>query len=109
MAVVPATGAIVAAGIKSRDQDFAVMRLPGDAAPPLPTLTVNDVSVAEGNAGTIPANFTVTLSAAVAVPGDGGRGDRGWLGGGARRLHGGADDQHSVPARHHGPSRCRSR
>ena len=68
VAVVPATGAIVAAGFTSRDQNFAVMRLPGDAAPPLPSLTLNDVAVAEGNAGSILANFTVTLSAAVPFP-----------------------------------------
>ncbi|HEV7609807.1 MAG TPA: Calx-beta domain-containing protein [Steroidobacteraceae bacterium] len=34
--------------------------------PPLPTLSVNDVSVNEGNAGTSAASFTVTLSAAAA-------------------------------------------
>ncbi len=33
---------------------------------PLPTISVNDVSVAEGNAGTITATFTVALSPAVA-------------------------------------------
>jgi hypothetical protein len=32
--------------------------------PPLPTLSINDVSITEGNAGTTTANFTVTLSAA---------------------------------------------
>jgi hypothetical protein len=38
-----------------------------DVAPPvLPTLSINDVSVAEGNAGTAGAAFTVTLSAAAA-------------------------------------------
>jgi chitinase len=31
--------------------------------PPLPTLSINDVSITEGNAGTTTANFTVTLSA----------------------------------------------
>lgn len=33
---------------------------------PLPTLSINDVSVTEGNAGTSTATFTVTLSAAAA-------------------------------------------
>ena len=35
---------------------------------PLPTLSVNDVSVPEGNAGTTTATFTVTLSATMANP-----------------------------------------
>jgi hypothetical protein len=34
--------------------------------PPLPTLSIDDVSVTEGNAGTTAATFTVTLSAAAA-------------------------------------------
>ena len=34
------------------------------ASPPPPTLSINDVSVTEGNAGTVNAVFTVTLSAA---------------------------------------------
>ena len=37
-----------------------------DVAPPPPTLSVNDASVNEGNAGTGTATFTVTLSAASA-------------------------------------------
>ncbi|MEO8062897.1 MAG: Calx-beta domain-containing protein [Pseudomonadota bacterium] len=36
--------------------------------PPLPTLSIDDVSGNEGNAGTATALFTVTLSAAAAVP-----------------------------------------
>ena len=35
-----------------------------DDVPPLPTLTINDVTVTEGNAGTTNATFTVSLSAA---------------------------------------------
>lgn len=35
---------------------------------PIPTLSVNDVSVTEGNAGTTTATFTVTLSAAASTP-----------------------------------------
>ena len=35
-----------------------------DDVAPLPTLSINDVTVTEGNAGTIAAQFTVTLSAA---------------------------------------------
>jgi hypothetical protein len=35
--------------------------------PPLPTLSINDVTVAEGNAGAFAAVFTVTLSAASAT------------------------------------------
>ena len=31
---------------------------------PTPTLSINDVTVIEGNTGTVPATFTVTLSAA---------------------------------------------
>ena len=33
------------------------------APPPLPTLAINDAAVAEGNSGTTPLTFTVTLSA----------------------------------------------
>ncbi|HEV7373595.1 MAG TPA: Calx-beta domain-containing protein [Pyrinomonadaceae bacterium] len=33
-----------------------------DAAPPVPAITINDVSVAEGNSGTKTVDFTVTLS-----------------------------------------------
>jgi glucose/arabinose dehydrogenase len=33
-----------------------------DQGPPLPSISINDVSLAEGNAGTTSANFTVTLS-----------------------------------------------
>jgi parallel beta-helix repeat protein len=36
------------------------------AGAPLPTLAIADTSVSEGNAGTTPASFTVTLSAAAA-------------------------------------------
>ena len=36
------------------------------AAPPLPTLSINNVSANEGNSGTTPFTFTVTLSAASA-------------------------------------------
>jgi len=36
------------------------------APPPLPTLSIDDVAVTEGNSGTRLANFTVTLSAAAA-------------------------------------------
>jgi subtilisin-like proprotein convertase family protein len=35
---------------------------------PLPALSINDVVVTEGNAGTVNANFTVTLSVASGVP-----------------------------------------
>ncbi|HKR63590.1 MAG TPA: Calx-beta domain-containing protein [Thermoanaerobaculia bacterium] len=41
---------------------------PASSLDPLPTLSINDVAVTEGNAGTTTANFTVTLSAASAVP-----------------------------------------
>ncbi|MBI3417421.1 MAG: cadherin-like domain-containing protein [Verrucomicrobia bacterium] len=34
----------------------------------LPTISINDVSLAEGNAGTVPANFTLSLSMPSAVP-----------------------------------------
>jgi hypothetical protein len=34
--------------------------------PPLPTLSINDATVTEGNAGTVAATFTVTLSAVAA-------------------------------------------
>jgi hypothetical protein len=37
-----------------------------DDVAPLPTLSINDVTVTEGNAGTTAATFTVTLSAAAA-------------------------------------------
>ena len=66
--IVPATGAIVVAGTTSHGMDFATVRLPGDAPPPLPTLTVNDISVAEGNAGVAAATFTLNLSAASTFP-----------------------------------------
>ena len=65
VAIVPATGAIVVTGFTSRGQDFATLRLPGDAPPAIPTLTVNDVLVTEGNAGVVAANFTVSLSGPV--------------------------------------------
>jgi hypothetical protein len=42
--------------------------LGGTTPPPLPTLSVNNVSVPEGNSGTTAAVFSVTLSAASAVP-----------------------------------------
>src|SRR6185295_2448393 len=35
-----------------------------DAAPPTPTFFINDVTVTEGDSGTLNANFTVTLSPA---------------------------------------------
>lgn len=36
----------------------------GGAPPPTPSLSIDDVSVTEGNSGTVNANFTVSLSAA---------------------------------------------
>ncbi|HET7434970.1 MAG TPA: Calx-beta domain-containing protein [Thermoanaerobaculia bacterium] len=39
---------------------------PASTTAPLPVLTIGDVSVAEGNSGTVPANFTVTLTPASA-------------------------------------------
>lgn len=39
-----------------------------DAAPALPTLSINDISVVEGNAGFSNATFTITLSRAVSTP-----------------------------------------
>jgi ELWxxDGT repeat protein len=39
-------------------------KLVDDAVPPPPALSINDVTVTEGNSGTTTANFTVTLSAA---------------------------------------------
>ncbi len=35
---------------------------------PIPTITINDITLAEGNAGTTAFNFTVTLSAASGLP-----------------------------------------
>src|SRR5262249_4796098 len=37
-------------------------------APPPPSITINDATVAEGNTGTTAATFTVTLSAASSQP-----------------------------------------
>jgi Calx-beta domain/SdrD B-like domain len=42
---------------------YAAGTILDDDAPALPSLTVNDVSVTEGNSGTTSATFTVTLSA----------------------------------------------
>ena len=68
VAVQPADGKIVAAGYTTRGNDFAVLRLPGDTPPALPSLSVNDVIVAEGPGGPVAVTFTVTLSAAVPFP-----------------------------------------
>src|SRR6185436_1693057 len=38
------------------------------APPPPPSVSINDVSVTEGNAGTVNATFTVTLTAAYGQP-----------------------------------------
>ncbi|HSC57453.1 MAG TPA: Calx-beta domain-containing protein, partial [Nitrospira sp.] len=46
------------------DGAVAVLLNNGDWVPPLPSLRINDVTVTEGNTGTLAANFTVTLAAA---------------------------------------------
>ena len=38
------------------------------SGPPLPTISISDVSVTEGNSGTTPATFNISLSAAAAGP-----------------------------------------
>ena len=53
-----------------------------------PTLSIDDVTVTEGNAGTVDATFTVTLSAAERTDGHGRLRDRGRHGHGAGRLRG---------------------
>lgn len=66
---VQADGAIVLAGVDrgsagDGDDQFLVVRLQGGGEPPpLPTLSVADASVTEGDAGTVMMTFTVTLSA----------------------------------------------
>ncbi len=42
----------------------AALAIQVNGPPPTPTLSINDVTVTEGNSGTVNANFTVTLSAA---------------------------------------------
>ena len=49
----------------SADNNFSVLL---NAAPPAVTLSINDVSVTEGNAGPVNAVFTVTLSQASSLP-----------------------------------------
>ena len=56
-----ATGATIAAA-----QGNGTIR--NDDVPPLPTLSINNVNITEGNTGTRNANLTVTLSAARTVP-----------------------------------------
>ena len=55
---------------------------------PPPALSINDVTVTEGNSGTVNATFTVTLSAAERADGDGRLRDGGRHRDRARRLHG---------------------
>jgi len=50
------------------DGQGIVTIIDNDPAPPPPTISISDVSIAEGNAGTSDAVFTVTLSAAFGVP-----------------------------------------
>ena len=72
VAVDPVTGrAVVVGATFLSSARIAVVRLPADAgvAPPtLPSLSINDVSVHEGSAGTVNAVFTVTLSSASTSP-----------------------------------------
>ncbi len=67
VAVDASTGQVVVAGSTSRNNKIAVARLSADAnavLPVLPSLTISDTSVPEGNTGTVNATFTVTLSPA---------------------------------------------
>ena len=50
-------------GPASGQEDFYTARFQNTVNVVLPTLSINDVSVTEGNAGTTNANFTVSLSA----------------------------------------------
>lgn len=58
----------VASGSKAAPTNYVLngVAIGGPATPQLPTLSVSDVSVVEGNSGTTNAVFTVTLSAASA-------------------------------------------
>ncbi|HEV7508501.1 MAG TPA: Calx-beta domain-containing protein [Thermoanaerobaculia bacterium] len=48
--------------------EFSSCVVAAGGPPPLPTLSINSVTANEGNAGTTPFTFTVTLSAASATP-----------------------------------------
>lgn len=59
----PGSGGTSASGFKINGADLG-----GDPAPVLPTLSIADATVAEGNSGASDLAFTVTLSAAAASP-----------------------------------------
>lgn len=72
-AVIPANGSAQFGFVASRGtvtpapaSDFVLNGVPLNGGPPLPKLSVSDVTVTEGNSGTTTARFTVTLSAAAA-------------------------------------------
>jgi hypothetical protein len=53
-------------GARAEDHQALVL-IANDDAPPMPTLGIGDVAIAEGNSGTTLATFTVTLSEAAPV------------------------------------------
>ena len=91
VAIDPATGKAVVVGATTRG-DNAGGRPPGPRlrdrrTPTLPSLSISDVSVQEGHAGTVNAVFTVTLSSASAVAGVRAGVHVEWLCVAAGRLH----------------------
>ncbi|MBX9583024.1 MAG: cadherin-like domain-containing protein [Gemmataceae bacterium] len=74
-AVIPANGSAQFGFVASRGatapppaSDFALNGVSIGSGPALPTLSVSDVTVTEGNSRTVAARFTVTLSAAASGP-----------------------------------------
>jgi len=60
----PATGDAFQPAFGGGANDAFIVRISGSNAPALPGLSITDVTIAEGNTGTVDAVFTVSLSAA---------------------------------------------